>query len=558
MLTAHHLSKSYDLQTLFENVTFSINPGDRIGLVGTNGCGKTTLLRILAGVEQPNTGSIYREASLRIGYLPQGFEPEKNATIADIIGKAIGSISVMETRLAELSAGLAQDPHDPKLSREYDDLLQQIQNADPGRVASILSGLGLPDLDQNMPAAYLSGGQKTRLSLALVLLADPQILLLDEPTNHLDITMLEWLEKWLRGLSSGVLIVSHDRTFLDNTVTRILEMDMLQKRVKEYAGNYSDYLAQRQNEQEKQAAEFNDQRMRIRQMKQDIAAAKNQAAYTERQASSVRIGGPEMKIKGAKDYHHAMAKKVAKKAKAREKRLEHYLESEERVERPVLAPKVRFGFGKVSHLGQSVLELEDLYVGYRPEKPLLSHLRLQVQSGKRIVLTGPNGAGKTTLLRTIAGEISPLAGQVSLGSSVRMGMMEQDQSSLDPSLSAVDTIMFAYPNETQARSYLSSFLFLGDEPLKLVKYLSYGQKARLLLAKLIAEGCNFLLLDEPINHLDIPSRMQFETALSQFRGTVLAVVHDRYFIERFADEVWWVKEGGVQVEYRLASIAAIK
>ncbi|MEN6434699.1 MAG: ribosomal protection-like ABC-F family protein, partial [Anaerolineaceae bacterium] len=534
MLTAHHLSKSYDLQTLFENVTFSINPGDHIGLVGTNGCGKTTLLRILAGVEQPNTGSIYREANLRIGYLPQGFEPEKNATIADIIGKAIGSISVMETRLAELSAGLAQDPHDPKLSREYDDLLQQIQNADPGRVAAILSGLGLPDLDQNMPAAYLSGGQKTRLSLALVLLADPQILLLDEPTNHLDITMLEWLEKWLRGLSSGVLIVSHDRTFLDNTVTRILEMDMLQKRVKEYAGNYSDYLAQRQNEQEKQAAEFNDQRMRIRQMKQDIAAAKNQAAYTERQASSVRIGGPEMKIKGAKDYHHAMAKKVAKKAKAREKRLEHYLESEERVERPVLAPKVRFGFGKVSHLGQSVLELEDLNVGYRAEKPLLSHLRLQVQSGKRIVLTGPNGAGKTTLLRTIAGEISPLAGQVSLGSSVRMGMMEQDQSSLDPSLSAVDTIIFAYPNETQARSYLSSFLFLGDEPLKLVKYLSYGQKARLLLAKLIAEGCNFLLLDEPINHLDIPSRMQFETALSQFQGTVLAVVHDRYFIERFA------------------------
>ncbi len=558
MLTAHHLSKSYDLQTLFENVTFSINPGDRIGLVGTNGCGKTTLLRILAGAEQPNTGSIYREANLRIGYLPQGFEPEKNATIADIIGKAIGSISVMETRLAELSAGLAQDPHDPKLSREYDDLLQQIQNADPGRVAAILSGLGLPDLDQNMPAAYLSGGQKTRLSLALVLLADPQILLLDEPTNHLDISMLEWLEKWLRGLSSGVLIVSHDRTFLDNTVTRILEMDMLQKRVKEYAGNYSDYLAQRQNEQEKQAAEFNDQRMRIRQMKQDIAAAKNQAAYTERQASSVRIGGPEMKNKGAKDYHRAMAKKVAKKAKAREKRLEHYLESEERVERPVLAPKVRFGFGKVSHLGQSVLELEDLNVGYRAEKPLLSHLRLQVQSGKRIVLTGPNGAGKTTLLRTIAGEISPLAGQVSLGSSVRMGMMEQDQSSLDPSLSAVDTVMFAYPNETQARSYLSSFLFLGDEPLKLVKYLSYGQKARLLLAKLIAEGCNFLLLDEPINHLDIPSRMQFETALSQFQGTVLAVVHDRYFIERFADEVWWVKEGGVQVEYRLASIAAIK
>jgi len=558
MLTAHHLSKSYDLQTLFENVTFSINPGDRIGLVGANGCGKTTLLRILAGAEQPDSGNVYRASNLRIGYLPQGFEPEQGITIAEIIGKAIGSITVMETRLAELSAMLVKDPHNLFLSKEYDSLLQQIENADPARVATILSGLGLATLNQNMPAAYLSGGQKTRLSLALVLLADPQILLLDEPTNHLDISMLEWLEKWLRGLSSGVLIVSHDRTFLDNTVTRILEMDILQKRVKEYAGNYSDYLSAHQNEQEKQIAEYNDQRLRIRQMKQDIAAAKNQAAYTERQASSVRIGGREMKIKGAKDYHRAMAKKVAKKAKAREKRLEHYLESEERVERPIFAPKVRFGFGKISHLGRSVLELDDVSVGYQADAPLLSHLRLQIQSGKRIILTGPNGKGKTTLLRTIAGEIPPLAGQISLGGSVKMGMMEQDQSSLDPMLSAVDTIMFAYPNETEARSYLSSFLFLGDEPIKLVKYLSYGQKARLLLAKLIAEGCNFLLLDEPINHLDIPSRTQFETALSQFKGTVLAVVHDRYFIERFANEVWWVKDDGVWVEYQLTSIAAIR
>jgi ATP-binding cassette subfamily F protein 3 len=558
MLTAHHLSKSYDLQTLFENVTFSINPGDRIGLVGANGCGKTTLLRILVGAEQPDSGNVYRESNLRIGYLPQGFEPEQGITIAEIIGKAIGSIMVMETRLAELSARLVKDPHNLFLSKEYDSLLQQIENADPGRVATILSGLGLANLDQTMPAAHLSGGQKTRLSLALVLLADPQILLLDEPTNYLDISMLEWLEKWLRGLSSGVLIVSHDRTFLDNTVTRILEMDIQQKRVKEYVGNYSDYLLTHQNEQEKQIAEYNDQRLRIRRMKQDIAAAKNQAAYTERQASSIRIGGQEMKNKGAKDYHRAMAKKVAKKAKAREKRLEHYLESEERVERPIFAPKVRFGFGKISHLGQSVLELDDVSAGYQADAPLLSHLRLQVQSGKRIILTGPNGAGKTTLLRTIAGEIPPLAGQISLGGSVKMGMMEQDQSSLDPISSAVDTIMFAYPNETEARSYLSSFLFLGDEPTKLVKHLSYGQKARLLLAKLIAEGCNFLLLDEPINHLDIPSRTQFETALSQFKGTVLAVVHDRYFIERFADEVWWVKNGGVQVEYQLTSIATIR
>jgi ATP-binding cassette subfamily F protein 3 len=558
MLTAHHLSKSFELQTLFKDATFSINPGDRIGLVGANGCGKTTLLRILAGLEPPTSGSIHRDPALRIGYLPQGFEPEKDASVAEILGKAVGSISALEDELAVLSASIAKAPHDPQLVRQYDTLLQRIQAADPGRVGEILKGLGLSDLDQDMPAAHLSGGQKTRLSLALVLLQDPQVLLLDEPTNHLDIRMLEWLEAWLSGLPGGVLIVSHDRTFLDNTVTQILEMDMLQHKVREYPGNYSAYLEQHQVEFEHQLAEYNDQRIRVRQMKQDIARARNQAAWTERQASSIRIGGPEMKIKGAKDYHHAMAKKVAKKAKAREKRLEHYLDSEERVEKPAYAPQARFTFGKLKHLGQSVFELENLSVGYRPDAPLLHNLRLQALAGRRIVITGPNGAGKTTLLRTIAGELPPLAGRIVMGPSVQMGMMDQEQSSLELELTAVETVISKFPNETEARSYLSAFLLLGDEPTKQVRYLSYGQRSRLTLAKLICEGCSCLLLDEPINHLDIPSRTQFETALSQYGGTVLAVVHDRYFIDRFADEVWWVENGGVRVEYRAGGIAAIR
>ncbi len=548
MLTAHHLSKAYELQTLFENVTFSINPGDRIGLVGMNGCGKTTLLRILAGKEPPTSGVIHRDPNLRIGYLAQGLEPGSQTTIAEMIGDAFDTPETLEAKLMDASLELAKNPGNARLQEIYDVLLSRLQSTDPARISVILSGLGLSHLDLDMPVSHLSGGQKTRLSLALVLLSDPHILLLDEPTNHLDIGMLEWLENWLFALPNGVLIVSHDRTFLDNTVTRILEMDMQQKRVREFSGNYSEYLLQRQNEVEKQLAEFNDQRLRIRQMKQDIARAKNQAAYTERQASSIRIGGPEMKNKGAKDYHRAMAKKVARKAKAREKRLEHYLESEERVDRPAQSPKVRFGFGKIDHFGHSVLELEDVSVGYLAGQPLLKHLRLQVLAGKRIVITGPNGAGKTTLLRSITGEIPLLAGQIHQGASVKIGMMDQEQSSLDPALNAVETIWSAFPNETQARSFLSSFLLLGDEPTKQVQFLSFGQRARLMLAKLIADGCNFLLLDEPINHLDIPSRTQFETALKQFQGTVLAVVHDRYFIERFADEVWLVQNGGILVK----------
>ncbi len=551
MLTAHHLSKSYELHTLFENVTFSINPADRIGLVGANGCGKTTLLRILAGKENASSGSITHDLNLRIGYLAQGFELNPGSTVAEIIGIATGSASALEDELAILSAKLAKNPHNFAITTAYDDLLQRLQAANPGRTAEILTGLGLANLDQTMLAGHLSGGQKTRLSLALLLLANPQILLLDEPTNHLDIEMLEWLETWLHTIPAGVLLVSHDRTFLDNTVTRILEIDVQLKNVKEYRGNFSAYLVQRQTEFDKQLAEYNDQRLRVRQMKQDISMAKNQAAFTERQASSVRIGGEEMKNKGAKDYHRAMAKKVAKKAKAREKRLEHYLDAEERVEKPAYIPQARFNFSKLTHLGQSVLELENASIGYSADNPLLVNINLQVLAGKRIVITGPNGAGKTTLLRTIIGEIDPLSGQIKCGSAVKMGLMDQEQTSLDQNLTAVETLISHFPNETETRSFLSAFLLLGDEPAKQVRFLSYGQRSRVLLARLIAEGYNCLLLDEPINHLDIPSRTQFETALRHFKGTVLAIVHDRYFISHFADEIWWVKNKEVRVEYNL-------
>ncbi len=549
MLTAHHLNKSYDLQTLFENVSFTLNPGDRIGLVGPNGCGKTTLLRILAGVEDPSGGTIGRDPRLRIGYLPQGFEPDPASTLDSILGQASGDGAALEAQLAETAAALAAEPDDPILGAAYDDLLSRIAFSDPGRVADIIAGLGLASLDPQTPAGWLSGGQKTRLSLALVLLSEPQVLLLDEPTNHLDIAMLEWLEIWLRGQTAGALIVSHDRTFLDRTVNRILEMDPRQKSVREYAGNYSDYLAAHEAEIEKQWAAYNDQRLEIQRMREDIARVKSQAAYTERQSSSVRIGGPDMKLKGFKDYQRSIAKKVAKKAKSREKRLERYLESDERVESPSRAPQIRVQFGETPHLGQSVLALEDVSIGYSPGVPLLHHISLQVQPGRRVVLTGPNGAGKTTLLRTLAGEVPPLSGSIEMGPTVRLGMMEQEQSSLDLTQTALQTVLPDFPNETRARNFLASFLITGDEPLKPVSQLSHGQRSRLMLARLVAQGCNCLLLDEPINHLDIPSRAQFEQALEAFPGAVLAVIHDRYFIDRFADEVWWVQDGGVKVRW---------
>jgi ATP-binding cassette, subfamily F, member 3 len=546
MLTVHSLSKSFDIQPLFENVSFSLNPGEHTGLIGPNGCGKTTLMRILEGEELADSGHISRDPDLRTGYLPQGFEPESSLTLGQIIGQATGQVDQLEDDLAAAAEQLANHPEDPARQRRYDDLLHRIQQAETGRAAEILAGLGLDQIDPDLPAVYLSGGQKTRLSLALVLLESPQILLLDEPTNHLDIEMLEWLEDWLGNCGCGSLIISHDRTFLDRTVTRILEMDPQKCVVREFAGNYSGYLEQRQIEIEKQEAAYQDQQQEIRRMQQDIARVKAQAAHTERQASSIRIGGSDMKIKGMKSYQQGIAKKVAKKAKSRERKLERYMEDDERVERPQRSWQIKMEFNHTPHLGRTVMQMIDLSAGFAPEKPLLTGLNLDLRAGRRVALTGPNGSGKTTLLRTIAAEIPPLAGEVRLGSSLRLGYLSQDQTSLDPRRTALDSVLSSFRNQTEARKFLAAFLFTGDEPLKAIHLLSFGQRARLMLAKLVAEQCNCLLLDEPVNHLDIPSRAQFEEALNQFDGAILAVVHDRYFIDRFADEVWWLEGGSIR------------
>ena len=546
MLTAHRLSKSFELQTLFENVSFSLNPGERSGLVGPNGCGKTTLIRILAGLEPPSSGHVSRDLRLRIGYLPQGFEPDPTLSLDEIIRQNTWNITALEDELAAIAQALVLHPSDPDLQSQYDELLRRIQINDTGRTGHILAGLGLADIDPNIPAGRLSGGQQTRLSLALVLLDDPQLLLLDEPTNHLDISMLEWLEGWLVNSPCAALIISHDRIFLDHTVTHILEMDPIKHSVRAYAGNYSDFIKQRQAEIEHQWSAYHDQQSEIQRMRQDILRTREQAAHTEREASSIRIGGEEYKQKGFKAYQQSIAKKVAKKAKSRQKKLDRYLKSDELVEKPKESSTIKLEFGTSNHISHSVLWLEDLSIGYHPSHPLINGINLDLHSGQRIVLTGPNGCGKTTLLRTIAGDIQPLKGEVHLSSTVKMGYLTQDQAGLNINNTAVETIQDHFHNETEARSFLAYYLFTGDEPLKPVSLLSYGQRTRLLLAKLVADGCNCLLLDEPINHLDIPSRTKFEQALSRFEGAVLAVVHDRYFIQLIADEIWWVEDGAIR------------
>ncbi len=552
MLSAHHISKSYNIQTILTDVTFSIQENERLGLIGPNGSGKTTLLRIIAGQEQPDSGSIiYEMPGLRIGYLPQGFELNADQTLAALLDEALslatgkGLPVDLAAELERLSVALQKTPDDLEIQAEYDDCLQRIEFLNATRNApsgfhpeEMLASLGLADLDQQQRIGLLSGGQKTRLALALALLSAPNLLLLDEPTNHLDIQMLEWLETWLAGFAGAVLIVSHDRTFLDHTISRVLDLDPETHRIQEYSGNYTAYLEQWLSDRERQWEKYQDQVYEIRRMKQDIAKTKQEAAWVEQTTSSRQPGV------------RRIAKKVAKKALSREKKLERYLDSEERIEKPRQSWQMKLDFEQPDHIGQQVLRMDTLAVGYPGYPALLSNLNLSAGAGERIVLTGPNGCGKTTLLRTIAGRLPPQAGKVHLGASVRLGYMTQEQESLDAQRTALEHLQAAAPlNETEARSFLHYFLFTGDDPIRPTGSLSFGERARLSLALLVAQGCNFLLLDEPINHLDIPSRARFETALTGFEGTILAVVHDRYFIRRFASILWKVQESGIQISH---------
>ncbi len=537
MLTAHHISKSYGVQPVLKDISFSLNSGERSGLIGPNGCGKTTLLHILTGQAKPDSGSVaFTRPNLRVGYLAQGLEARPGQTIAAFLDLAVDPHGDLEGEIARLATELAKNPSDLNLQSRYDLALERL--ADPGvKPEAILSPLGLADIPTDTPVRQLSGGQKTRLSLAKILLADPHLLLLDEPTNHLDITMLEWLETWLNGFKGATLVVSHDRAFLDNTVSNILELDLVTHGMKAYPGNYSDYIEHKLAEREHQAQEWQDQQAEIAQLK---AAAAHLRGLTHFKKG----GKADTGDKFAKNFFMGRATKgVAGRAKHLEARIEKLL-NENQVERPKPSWQLKLDFGAPEHQSRDVMIAKGLSIGYAQEHPLLTDVDLHIRAGQRIALTGENGSGKTTLVRTITGHLPPLAGLLKVGEKVRLGYMAQEQELLDPRLSGLETIQKVAPfNETEARHFLHFFLFSGDDPLRPSGSYSYGERARLMLALMVAEGCTFLVLDEPINHLDIPSRARFEQALANFKGAVLAVVHDRWFIQNFAEDVWLIEKG---------------
>ncbi len=537
MLTVNNISKRFNLNHILQGITFSINSTDRVGLIGPNGSGKSTLIKILIGQLEPDSGTInLAPPDLTVGYLPQTFEFPDHETLQKIIAQISNEPSYLEQELAELAKLLASNPQNKTLLDDYDSILTKLEAYQAPRIhpQEILQTLSLDNLPEGLLISQLSGGQKTRLGLARILIQKPDILILDEPTNHLDISMLEWLEVWLKSFQGGILIVSHDRTFLDQTVNKILDLDPVTHTIHQYPGNYSQYLDRYLKDQGKQLAAYRDQVSEIRKMKQDIAKTKNQAYQVEITTTS--------RQPGVRRY----AKKVARKAKSREKKLERYLDSEERVDKPDRSWQMKVDFDVEKHHSQMVARMVDLNVGYSPESVLISGFNHTIKFGDRIALTGPNGSGKTTLLRTISGHLQPLAGDVHLGSNIQLGYMTQEQEQLSNQLNPLEMIQeITNISETEARSFLHYFLFSGDDVFIPVENLSLGERTRLQLASLIVQGCDFLLLDEPINHLDIPSRTQFEYALSQFHGTVLAVVHDRYFIQRFATETWILDDSGI-------------
>jgi ATP-binding cassette subfamily F protein 3 len=535
------VTKRYADRIVLNGVSAQLGPGERVGLIGPNGSGKSSLLRIAAGLEPADSGRVALAPTLRVGYLTQGLEAAPGETVGSRLADAGGDLAALEAAVARAGEAWALAPGSDEHEAHYLAALQRLERAGAAQAAAheTLVSLGLADLPMSQPVLTLSGGQRTRLGLALTLLAGPDLLLLDEPTNHLDLEMLAWLAEWLERFPGAALIVSHDRAFLDETVTRILELDPLTQHLRSFPGTYADYLDSRQ-------AEIEDQRQAYADWQDEITRLRDTARRLRGLTRMKRGGKADDGDKFAKGFFNDQSARMAKRAKTIERRLDRLMGTD-RVNKPARAWTLKVDLETASAGGRDVLRLESLSVGY--DRPLLTDLNVLIRHGERVVLLGPNGSGKTTLLRTVLGEVPPLAGVVRLGSGIQPGYFAQHHDGLDPAQTPLDVVrQVARGEDTELRRFLHRFLFAGDGVFTPIGALSYGERARLALAVLVAQGCNFLVLDEPINHLDIASRERFEEALLGFDGTALIVTHDRYFIDCIATRRWVVRERTLTLE----------
>lgn len=514
LLTGSNLAKSYGAQDVFAGVNVTIPHGARIALVGPNGAGKTTLLRILCGLEEPSAGKVFRARGLTLGYLPQEANLTGDHTLYQAMLEVFADLRAQEEALRQMEQEMADPSRFEALADKYSALSERFEQAGgytyEARIRQVLGGLGFDADDFHRPLSQLSGGQKTRALLARLLLEAPDLLILDEPTNHLDIQAVEWLEETLANWPGAILLVSHDRYFLDRLANTVWALE--DSRLEVYSGNYSAYVRQRTERRARQQAEYEAQQAQI--------------ARTEAYIRRYRAG------------------QRAREAKGREKRLARLVP----VERPREQPRLRLDMRPNQRSGDKVLETHGLVVGYPEDGPLFACPDLLLWRGECAALIGPNGAGKTTFLRTILQQVPPLAGEVHMGASVKVGYFAQAHEGLHPEWTPLQEVLAAQEMlVSQARNYLARFLFSGDDVFKPIAALSGGERGRLALALLALQGANFLLLDEPTNHLDIPSQEVLQDALAAFEGTILLVSHDRYLIDALATQVWVLKGGELRV-----------
>ena len=523
VLSASNLTKVYGTDVIIKGVDFHINSGDRIGLVGRNGAGKTTLLNMITGELTADDGQIFVSSGIKIGYLKQrdNFEPEN--TIMDEIQKVFEQVKHLEEEINRTSDEAAANPYDERLLHKLDRLQQEYERRGgytyKSEATGILTSMAFGPETYEKKIKTLSGGEKTRLALAALLLEKPDLLILDEPTNHLDIGMLKWLEQYLSSYKGSIVIVSHDRYFLNKTVNRIFEIE--HHKLRAYDGNYDEFAEKKRQLREAEARAY-----------------ENQQRERRRQEDIIR----HMKERGTEH--------LAKRARSREKRLDMI----ERIEKPKSAEgKMKIEFRQDFESGTDVIMTENLkksFIDSGNRRILFDHVNMDIKKGEKICIVGRNGIGKTTLLKLIMQEILPDSGRVKIGHNVTFGYYDQGQLLLNPANTVLEEMKETYRlyTDTKMRSLLGRFLFKGDEVFLKVGDLSGGEKARLSLLKLMLGGANTLLLDEPTNHMDIESKEVFEEALAEFPGTALIVSHDRYFLQKIPDRILEITPEGI-VEY---------
>ncbi len=546
VLEIKHISKSFGAKTVLDDVSLGINQGDRIGLVGENGTGKTTLAQIVIGTLAADSGMIRVTPNIEIGYLPQEAQFTDATTIRSFMAQAVGRRNELAARLGTLETALAA----PDLSHEtMAALLEEygaVQSEFAGlggyeadyRIDQVLAGLDLAALDRDRPLHSLSGGEKTRVMLAALLLSAPALLVLDEPTNHLDFAALDWLETYLAGYPGALFVISHDRRFLNRVVTQIAELSPEAHKLTIYAGSYDFYLAERERLRAQQQTTFEEQQAEIKRLNQIIKTK----THSPRAAPPMRDND-----KMLYNARAATAEDTTRRAIRVARRRLEVLEAEA-VDRPARRWQINPDFAPEAFGSQDVIRLSGVRKAFG-DRTLFADATATIKNGERVVLVGPNGAGKTTLLTLILGVGASDSGTIRVAAGAQIGYLDQEQESLDPANTVLEAFSRDLPGtEAERRASLHKYgLFKEAQVFQPIGSLSVGQKRKLQIARLIATGANVLLLDEPTNHLDLDSVEQFEAALCAFPGTVLAISHDRRFIERVATTIWRIEDARLVV-----------